>query len=141
MLMNHVACQGITPPPQISKLPSPPPSRVHYQQNWLKVTQDWWVLNSIQGYLIDFSTPHKLFNYFKAIKNFVNKELFNVGHSYTKKSSKKGGLAGQNRFERCFLFNTHAPKPQQLPRVMCKGKTYQLPTVWSILSPMGIYII
>ena len=38
----------------------PPAGRlVHFQQNWL-ITQDRWVLNTIQGYLIDFSTsPHQ----------------------------------------------------------------------------------
>ena len=58
MLMNHLACQGITPPKVVNH---PSAGRlVHYQQNWLKVTQDRWVLNTIQGYLIDFSSiPHQ----------------------------------------------------------------------------------
>ena len=39
----------------------PPAGRlVHCQQNWLKVTQYRWVLNTIQGYRIDFSSmPHQ----------------------------------------------------------------------------------
>ena len=33
---------------------------VHFQSNWLKITQDRWVLNTIQGYMIDFvSQPHQ----------------------------------------------------------------------------------
>jgi len=58
MLMNHLACLGISPPKLVNY---PPAGRlVHYQQNWLKVTQDRWVLNTIQGYLIDFSSmPHQ----------------------------------------------------------------------------------
>ena len=44
------------------KLVDYPPARrlVHCQQNWLKVTQYRWVLNTIQGYRIDFSSmPHQ----------------------------------------------------------------------------------
>ena len=39
----------------------PPAGRlVRFQQNWSKVTQDQWVLNTILGYLIDFSSiPHQ----------------------------------------------------------------------------------
>ena len=46
------------PPPPPPKLVSYPPAGrlVHYQQNWSKVTQDQWVLNTIQSYLIDFSS-------------------------------------------------------------------------------------
>ena len=33
---------------------------VHFQSNWLKITQDRLVLNTIQGYMIDFlSQPHQ----------------------------------------------------------------------------------
>ena len=33
---------------------------VYFQSNWLKITQDRWVLNTIQGYMIDFkSQPHQ----------------------------------------------------------------------------------
>ena len=57
MLMNHLACQGITPPKLVN---CPPAGRlVRFQQNWSKVTQDQWVLNTILGYLIDFSIPHQ----------------------------------------------------------------------------------
>ena len=56
-LQNHLACLGIIPPKLVYR---PPAGRlVHYQQNWLKITQDR-VLNTIQGYLIDFSSmPHQ----------------------------------------------------------------------------------
>ena len=59
MLQNHVACLGIIPPKPMINYP-PAGRLIHYQQNWLKVTQDRWVLNTIQGYQIDFSsTPHQ----------------------------------------------------------------------------------
>lgn len=33
---------------------------LHFQPNWLKITQDRWVLNMIQGYMVDFeSQPHQ----------------------------------------------------------------------------------
>ena len=35
---------------------------VHFFQNWSVITQDRWVLNTVQGYLIDFvSEPHQQF--------------------------------------------------------------------------------
>ena len=54
-LRNHLACLGII---LLKPVSYPPAGRlVHYQQNWLK---DHWVLDTIQGYLIDFSTsPHQ----------------------------------------------------------------------------------
>ena len=192
-LMNRLACLGISPPKLVNY---PPAGRlVHYQQNWLKVTQDRWVLNTIQGYLIDFSstcntslstilcrpdsadfrgsnrvttegsnrgnstcrTNRVLFKPFscpqegwrtmasnqsQSPKQFCEQGTFqNGGHSYTERSPEKGGLAGQNRYERCLLFNTHSPKPQKIPQVYVQREDLpiQLPTIRPILSPMGVY--
>jgi len=49
----------------------------------------------------------------------------NGGHSYTERSPEERGLAGQNRFERCVLLNTHSSQPQKFLRFMFKGKAYQ----------------
>jgi len=182
------------------KLVDYPPARrlVHCQQNWLKVTQYRWVLNTIQGYRIDFSSmPHQsviphcpqysaeqthliseevtellqkgaieeIYSTCKATrveplpcsqegrrstssnqsqspKQFCEQGTFqNGGHSYTERSPEKGGLAGQNRYERCLLFNTHSPKPQKIPQVYVQREDLpiQLPTIRPILSPMGVY--
>ena len=54
MLLNHFACQGIHPPCMVTHAPAG--RLVHFQSNWLKITQDRWVLNTIQGYMIDCVT-------------------------------------------------------------------------------------
>ena len=58
MLINHFECQGIHPPCMATHAPAGRP--IYFQPNWLKITQDRWVLNTIQGYMIDFeSQPHQ----------------------------------------------------------------------------------
>ena len=58
MLLNPFSCQGIHPPCMATHVPA---GRLfHFQSNWLKITQDRWVLSTIQGYMIDFvSQPHQ----------------------------------------------------------------------------------
>ena len=65
----------------------------------------------------------------------------NRGHSYSERSPEKGRLDGQNRFERCLLFNTHSPQPQKIPQlhVPREDLPIQLPTLRPILSPMGVH--
>ena len=81
-------------------------------------------------------------NQSQSPKQFCEQGTFqNGGHSYTERSPEKGGLAGQNRYERCLLFNTHSPKPQKIPQVYVQREDLpiQLPTIRPILSPMGVY--
>ena len=65
----------------------------------------------------------------------------NGGHSHSERSPEKGRLAGQNRFERCLLFNTHPPQPQKVSQVHVPREDIpiQLPTFRPILSPMGVH--
>ena len=65
----------------------------------------------------------------------------NGGHSHSERSSEKGRLAGQNRFERCLLFNTHQPQPQKISQVHVPREhlRIELPTLRPILSPIGVH--
>ena len=60
MLRHHIACQGVQPL-QIST--NHLAGRLaHHLQNWQAITQDRWVLSTVQGYKIDFlSNPHQKF--------------------------------------------------------------------------------
>jgi len=51
MLVNHIACQGV----EHLQLPSVPLAGrlMHHLQNWQVITQDRWVLNTVQGYQIE----------------------------------------------------------------------------------------
>ena len=57
-LVYQIACMGVnnlqmTDLPQVGRL-------CHHLSNWSIITQDWWVLNTVQGYLIDLvSEPHQ----------------------------------------------------------------------------------
>ena len=192
MLTNHLACQGIAPPKLVN---CPPAGRlIYFQQNWSKVTQDQWVLSTIQGYLIDFSLiPHQPViphcpQYSAEQSRLISEEATellqkraigegvtveqtgfysacpkegwrampsnksqnpqqlceqrtfqNGGHSHSERSE-KGRLAGQNRFERCLLFNTHPPQPQKISQVhVPRDLPIQLPTLRPILSPMSVH--
>ena len=54
---NAIAAKGILP---LQKQSSPAGRLTHFITNCQKITKDWWVLNTITGYKIEFiSEPHQ----------------------------------------------------------------------------------
>ena len=63
------------------------------------------------------------------------------GYPYLERPDKTRGLDGKNRPEGCLLYDTHTHQSKGVSEVQIPGQgvPIQLPTLWSLGSPMGLY--
>ena len=152
MLKHHIIHQGI----QTFQIPTNPLAGklTHHLHNWQAINQDWWVINTVQGYKIDFWTipqqsqsplPHQfsadqLQLVTEEITELLQKQAVEEIQPSEGIHNLKDLLQPENWLSKVDLKFT-IPSVQKIPEIYIprESLSVHLSPLQTVFSPMGIH--